>query len=181
MPFSGGFGARRLACAASVAAKGPEHSDILCLLYGSDPERFANAPEVDSLPATRAHDCVAEYERAGRAFQWLLANYGRTPDDHDGAAIEIVYGPPTTKTSVAMLEEVRAIELFERVTERLRLRFALQEPFRLVIGTCGRAQAAWVPADRELVICYELIDALYLLALQVRGSAGSRSTERGRR
>ena len=153
---------------------------ILCLLYGSDPERFARAAEVASLPPARARDCVNEYVRAASAYDWLLANYGRKPGDGEGAAIEIVYGPPPTKTSMTILEAVRSIELFERVSDRLRLRFTLREPFRLVTRTCGQPQAAWVPADRELVICYELVDALYLLAIQSQNAADSRGAARGK-
>jgi hypothetical protein len=153
---------------------------ILCLLYGSDPERFARAAELASLPAARAPDCVNEYVRASSAYDWLLANYGRKPGDGEGGAIEIVYGPPPTKTSMTILDAVREIQLFERVSERLRQRFALREPFRLVTRKCGQSQAAWVPADRELVICYELFDALYLLALQSRNEANSRGTRERR-
>jgi putative metallopeptidase DUF4344 len=154
---------------------------ILCLLYGSDPERFARAAEVASLPAARAHDCVTEYARAASAYEWLLANYGRKPDDGEGAAIEIVYGPPPTRTSKTILEAVKSIQLFERVSERLRQKFTLREPFKLVTRTCGQSQAAWVPADRELVICYELVDALYLLAIQAQNGASSRGAARTRR
>ena len=154
---------------------------ILCLLYGSDPERFAHAAEVASLPAARALGCVTEYARAASAYEWLLASYGRKPGDGEGAAIEIVYEPPHTRTSTRVLEAVRAIDLFERVSERLRARFTLREPFKLVTRTCGESQAAWLPADRELVICYELVDALYLLAIQARSEASSRASERGER
>ena len=154
---------------------------VLCLLYGSNPERFAHAAEVTSLPAARARDCATEYVRAASAYDWLLANYGRKPSDGEGAAIEIVYGPPPTRTSSTILDAVRAIQLFERVSERLRQRFTLRDPFTLVTRTCGRSQAAWVPADRELVICYELVDALYLLALQAQSDVSSRGATRGRR
>ncbi|HEY3515913.1 MAG TPA: DUF4344 domain-containing metallopeptidase, partial [Gammaproteobacteria bacterium] len=94
--------------------------------------------------------------------------------DGEGAAIEIVYGPPPTRTSMTVLEAVRAIQLFERITARLRQRFTLSEPFTLVTRTCGQSQAAWVPAERQLVICYELVDALYLLAIQSQNAANTR-------
>jgi hypothetical protein len=139
---------------------------IVCLLYGSDPQAFAREAEDAALPMTRAQDCIAEYARADAAIGWLLANYGRLPDDDEGAAIEIVYGDAPTRTSAAVLREIRAIELFERVTERLRLRFMLERPFTLGIRSCRQPQAAWLPEERELVICYELVDALYVLGMR---------------
>lgn len=139
---------------------------IVCLLYGSDPQAFASEAEAAALPVARAQDCIAEYARADAAIGWLLANYGRGPDDSPGAAIEIVYGDAPTRTSAAVLRELKAIELFERVTERLRLRFTLERPFTLAIRTCRQPQAAWLSAERELVICYELVDALYVLGMR---------------
>jgi hypothetical protein len=141
---------------------------IVCLLYGSDPQAFASEAEEAALPVARAQDCIAEYARADAAMAWLLANYGRLPDDDPGAAIEIVYGDAPTRTSAAVLREIRAIELFERVTERLRMRFMLERPFTLSIRSCRQPQAAWLPAERELVICYELVDALYVLGMRTR-------------
>jgi hypothetical protein len=99
-----------------------------------------------------------------------LANYGRQPGDALGAATEIVYEEPPTHVSAAVLRELERIELLERVTERLHLRFTIERPFRLVMRSCGQAEAAWAPDRRELVICYELIDTLYLLGLRTGDS-----------
>lgn len=146
---------------------------IACLLYGSDPEAFAGVPAAAGLPETRAESCIGEYARADQAIEWLLATYGRQPGDGPGAATEIVYDDPPSRVSAAVLRQLEEIELLERVTERLHLRFTLERPFRLAVRGCGQAEAAWVPERRELVICYELIDTLYLMGLR----AGYRATD----
>lgn len=154
---------------------------IVCLLYGSNPDGFGALAQSAELPPERARDCVEEYRIANRAMDWLLATYGRKPDDPEGAAIEIVYGEPRTMTSKSVQRAIMDIELFERVTERLRQRFTLDRPFTLVMRSCGRAQAGWLPQQRELVICYELLDALYVLGMQAETAEGARSGERRRR
>ena len=144
---------------------------IACLLYGSDPEAFARVPEVAGLPHERAQGCTAEYARADRSIQWLLDHYGRHVDDPPGSPTEVIYERPPTRVSERVMRELQSLELLERTVDRLHERFTLDRPFRLVLRACGRAEAAWVPESRELVICYELLDTLYLLGLDDRARA----------
>lgn len=138
---------------------------IACLLYGSDSVAFARVPAIAGLPHDRAQGCVDEYARANKSIQWLLENYGRRPGDPTGADVEVVYEPPPTRVSARMLRELENLELLERTVARLQERFTLDRPFRIVLRACGRAEAAWIRASRELVICYELVDTLHLLGL----------------
>jgi hypothetical protein len=138
---------------------------IACLLYGSDPVGFVRIPEIAGLPYERAQGCVAEHARADRSIQWLLDHYGRQPGDPAETPTEFVYEPPPTRISERILHELRSIELLERTVGRLHQRFTVERPFRLAVRSCGRAEAAWLDASRELAICYELLDTLYLLAL----------------
>jgi hypothetical protein len=143
---------------------------VACLLYGSDPVVFERVPQVAGLPEDRARGCIAEYERADESIEWLLATYGRQPGDPPGAETEIVYEQPRTLVATRIVTELQAVQLLERTIERLHVRFALERPFKLVMRGCGQGEAAWIPERRELVICYDLIDRLYLLGL--RSQAG---------
>lgn len=138
---------------------------IACLLYGSDPAGFARIPEMTGLPYERAQGCAGEYARADRSIQWLLDHYGRHADDPAGSNTEIAYETPPTLVSQRIVRELRSLELLELTVARLHERFTLDRSFRLVVRSCGRSEAAWIDASRELVICYELLDTLYLLGL----------------
>jgi Putative metallopeptidase len=138
---------------------------IGCLLYGSDPAAFVRVPHAFGFSDERAQGCVAEYARASRAIDWVLQTYGRRPGDGPGAESEIVYETAPTVVSTSVVERLRSIELLERLIARLHERFTLDRPFRLVMRSCGRPEAAWMPDRRELAICYELIDTLYGLGL----------------
>jgi hypothetical protein len=139
---------------------------IACLLYGSDPVRFAAVLQVSGLPEERARGCAAEYAKADEGIQWLLATFGRREGDPPSAATSIVYGEPRSLVSTAVLAELRRIELLERIDERLHERFTIEQPVTMSLRQCGEAQGAWLPERRELVICYELVDTLYLLGLR---------------
>jgi len=141
---------------------------IACLLYGSDEVTFARVPQIAGLPPERAQSCAAEYARADRSIQWMLDNYGRRPDDPAARPTDVLYETPPTRVSERVLRELRSLELLERTVARLHERFTLDRPFRLVVRSCGRAEAAWIDTSRELVICYEMLDTLYLLALDSR-------------
>lgn len=138
---------------------------IGCLLYGSDPASFARVPHAFGFSDERARSCVAEYARASAAIDWVIETYGRRPGDGPGAASQIVYEKAPTVVSASVVQRLRSIELLERLVARLHERFTLDRPFRLVMRTCGRPEAAWMPDRRELAICYELIDTLYGLGL----------------
>lgn len=139
------------------------YHQIACLLYGSDPDGLAGLRRATGMPEVRARSCVEEYARAEKAFEWLLRDYGRRPDDGPGAPTAIVYGQPPTRVSSDVLRRLKSMALLESVTARLHERFTLERPVTLVMKSCGRREAAWLPERGELVICYELLDALYLL------------------
>lgn len=48
------------------------HYNLICLAYGFDPGRFADAVALSAMPASRAAGCALEYREALRAFRRLL-------------------------------------------------------------------------------------------------------------
>jgi len=154
--------------------------NIACLLYGSDPTAFASVPQKAGMPATRAQSCIAEYARAAVAFEWLVGAYGRRPGEPLGIATEIVYEPPPTAVSASVVRALKSIELLERITKRLHERFTLERPFTLAMRSCGQPEAAWLPERRELAICYELVDTLYMLGLRAAATNRRQRTARDR-
>jgi hypothetical protein len=136
---------------------------IGCLVYGSDPEAYADLPGRIGLPPARARGCPAEYAQAARAFEWLLTTYGRPPGAPKGYQIEIEYGPTRSRVQQDILDELRELGSIEFTVGRVNSLFPLKAPARLVMRSCGRPEAAWQGATRELVICYELLDTFYRL------------------
>jgi hypothetical protein len=141
---------------------------IACLLYGSDPVAFVSVPAIAGLPAGRAAGCIDEFARADAAIDWLLATFGRHDGDGPGAETEVRYDPAPTLVGRRIAAALQQAGVIELTLARLRQRFVLDEPFVLAVRTCGSAEAAWLPEQREMVICYELIDMLYLLGIQER-------------
>ncbi len=137
---------------------------IVCLLYGNDPKAYAGLPAAIGMPASRATGCAAEWQKADRSFHWLLDNFGRKPGEAAGPEIAIIYDVPKTLVAAELLRAVQKDGMLERVTGAMRERIILPQKISLHMRSCGRPEAAWQPEQQELVLCFELLDALYQLS-----------------
>jgi hypothetical protein len=137
---------------------------LVCLLYGNDPEAFAGLPAAIGMPAVRADGCAAEWQKADRSFRWLLDSFGRKPGQPAGPEIGIFYAEPQTLAAAELLREIQRDGMLERVAGAMRERIILPREISLRMRSCGRPEAAWQPEQRELVLCFELLDALYQLS-----------------
>lgn len=140
-------------------------STLACLLYGSDPERFADLPSRVDMPEARAHACAAEYEKAAYAIDWLFETYARKEGEPPGAPIEIRFEPPPTQTSQRALDAILEQGFIDRAFRSFNEFVALERPATFVMRSCGEPQALWLPGPRQLVFCYELLDAYAALGL----------------
>jgi hypothetical protein len=135
-----------------------------CLLYGADPDTYADLPARIELPAARAAGCAAEFQHADRAVTWLITTYGRKPGSTEGASLVVRYESPPSLVAMQVAQEMRRVRLVETTAERVTELFALPNPVAIVARSCGRAEAAWQPKQGELVLCYELLDVFFRLS-----------------
>ncbi len=137
---------------------------IACLVYGSDPKRFASVPELARMPAARSAGCPAEYARARKALERLVSESERDHPRHPKATMSVQYEPPHSQTSAALVDEIRGRELVERTLRGFTGAVPLVEDARVVLRPCGIPEAAWDATRRELTVCHELLDMYYLLS-----------------
>ena len=64
-----------MAFADEHALNGQRFYNVLCLVYGQDPDAYASWTRDGTLPEERAERCPAEYEQTRAAWQKLLAPY----------------------------------------------------------------------------------------------------------
>lgn len=153
-------------------------STLACLLYGSDPDRFVQLPDMLDMPPVRAQGCRHEFLSASRAIDWLFDTFARREGEPPGAPMNVRIEPPPSRTSEHMLAAIEADGFIERTLERFHDFVALDEPASFVMRSCGQPQAAWIRDRRELVLCYELLDAYVLLGYERRGTTVGRADPR---
>jgi hypothetical protein len=137
---------------------------IACLIYGSDPQRFATIPALARIPPRQSANCEAEYARASESLDWLVAFSQEARRDSPQVSISVRYEPAKTRVSERLLAEMRSRGLIEWTVERFGELVALRDDVQVVLRPCSAPEAAWDAESRELVICYELFDLYYVLS-----------------
>lgn len=142
--------------------------NVLCMLYGSDPEKYEGLPDQVDFPWQRAWSCADhEYDRAVRAGQWLLETFG-VPDEQmavrKGGLVSVVYdNPPESKQRAHNLLVESAV--FEHKSKLMNSMFDLPDDIAIIATDClGDATAYWTEDVREVVFCYDLVERFVRLA-----------------
>jgi hypothetical protein len=142
---------------------------IICLMYGSDPQRFAAlAARLDMPERQKAWFCPQEYERAAAAWDALLAPHiwpegaQRPPE---APRFEVAYGDAVGEAARRFEAALRQNRFYEQLADQLNALIRLPRTVRIVSRSCGEPGAAWNPADQTITMCYEwmqFVGELYL-------------------
>jgi hypothetical protein len=127
---------------------------IVCLMVGSDEEKFKDLADETKLPAARQQSCARDYSEASYAWDLVLRPHLRAPDQ-PRTRIDIAYGESKGRVALAG-QALRSIELLETVAQAISDRLAWPSPIELELKTCGFPDAHWVPKTRKVTLCYEL-------------------------
>jgi hypothetical protein len=127
--------------------------NIVCLMVGSNPEKFSELAAKTKLPPERQAGCMGDYSNASWSWNKVLAPHVRSSQ-------------PKTNISVAYLdggEELsifargfRQIRILETVAEHLSERYVWRRPLALEMRSCGESAARWELTEQKIVVCYEL-------------------------
>ncbi len=132
---------------------------VTCLIYGSDAARFQWVADAAKMPDIRADWCEDEYNVARQGVDWLIKNYGAGEHKAHGR-ISVKYENPRTpaqKEARAFLEQSRVLE---KVAAFVDTRFDFAKPFEVRVKPCASPNAYWDPDARELLFCYDMVEAL---------------------
>ena len=136
---------------------------ITCLAYGSEPELLEPLPEIVGLPEFRADWCEEEYEDAERAWLWVRDSFVRnasgTANEH-----QFAYGSTRDPDRQAIREWLVQNQALERAIANIGRTMLLPGAITLRTRSCGSPDAYWDGNSRDLVICYQLIEAFYQLS-----------------
>ena len=136
---------------------------VACLIYGSDPRRFAKIPGLIQMPAQRAGGCEAEYSRALKSTDWLVSFAANKRKPSAKVSMSVRYERPRSRTDELLSEEIKSRGLIEWTLQRFDQLVPLEKEATLLMRSCSLPEAAWVAERRELIVCYELLDLYYLL------------------
>jgi hypothetical protein len=127
---------------------------IVCLMVGSDAEKFKDLADETNLPEDRRHNCLADYSNAAFSWNLLLEPHRRAPDQPK-TKIDAIYGP--AEGGLAFIRDlVRSMMLLETVAGHAADQLVWPNPLTLEMQACGFPNASWEIRTRQVILCYEL-------------------------
>jgi Putative metallopeptidase len=127
---------------------------IVCLMVGSDQDRFKDLAHETQLPDDRRRSCGWDFDTASRSWERALTPHRRT-DDQPKPRIEVSYGEG--KGKLALFARIfSGTRFLETIVEQVAERYAWPEPIVMEMRSCGEANARWTIPTRRLHVCYEL-------------------------
>jgi Putative metallopeptidase len=127
---------------------------IVCLMVGSDRDKFKDLASDTKLPEDRQDSCAGDYSDASYAWDLLLKPHLRSPDQPK-TEIDVVYGEAKAGLGPAA-RAARSILFLETVAQNLADTFVWPASFTLEMQSCGFPNARWVLSTHKLTVCYEL-------------------------
>ncbi len=136
---------------------------LACLLVGSDPATFADLAEELGLDQAEIDRCVDEYDRVLESWMALLEPHGRAKRKRArGGTIRVVYDDVPEFRPLRDL--LRNSGVIETAAAEILSSLVLPRTLTVRFAACGEENARWLPAERRILICYELVRAFDRLA-----------------
>jgi hypothetical protein len=126
---------------------------ILCLMVGSDPDKFKGLADQMKMPETRQRTCKRDFGKTSEGWQTVLKPWLREPGDPE-TKIDVVYsdGKGMYDGVVSMF---RSIRFLETVAANSAARYKWPHPFTLKMESCGHPGTDYDDEARIITICYE--------------------------
>jgi hypothetical protein len=127
---------------------------IICLMVGSDMDRFKDLATPIGMPTERQNSCVGDYSNATWSWDNVLKPHMRK-DGQPKTPIQVVYGEG--KGELMVFEQTfRAVQLLEMVASYASDRYVWRRPLTLEMQSCGNTGAYWDLSAAKLTLCYEM-------------------------
>ena len=128
---------------------------VVCMMVGSDPDRFKALAREAKLPEWRQRSCVHDYRAAVWSWEKALKPHRRSADQ-PRATIKVEYKDEEKFPITAGI--LRHMGVLEAFADNAADQFAWPRPFSMEARACGEPNARWFFATRTLVLCHELVE-----------------------
>jgi hypothetical protein len=134
--------------------------NVVCFMFGSDPEKYKTLAADTKLPEERQAACPYEWKNMAWSWEEMLKKHLRAADQPK-VAIKVEY--EENKKYAIQASILRQMGLLEAIAAHTADRYAWPKPFTIEARSCGEANATW--KTRTLTLCYELANEFIELFL----------------
>jgi hypothetical protein len=126
---------------------------IVCLMVGSDPDKFSDLADQVKMPEDRQGTCQGDYSNASWSWQLVLKPHLRAPDQPK-QKISVTYGPAGEYAVIA--QALRTIGMMEMLANYAAERFVWRRPIGFDVKSCGQPDLHWDLSTQKILVCYEM-------------------------
>jgi len=130
--------------------------NIICLMVGSDPDKFTDLADKSEMPEDRQQTCAGDYSNASWSWTKALERHRRAPEQ-PRQRIEVSYLEGTGDLDVHA-QILRSARILEIVAEHAADRYVWRAPLTIELKSCGESNAHWNVATYKLTLCYEMAE-----------------------
>ena len=127
--------------------------NVVCMMVGSDPEKYEKLAADTKLPEERQTSCVRDWKTTSWSWDEMLKQHRRAADQPK-VAITVTY--EDDKTYAVQAKILRDMGLLDALAAYAADRFVWPKPFSMVAKSCGEPNATWNIGAKTLTLCYEL-------------------------
>jgi hypothetical protein len=126
---------------------------ILCLMVGSDPNKFKGLADEMKMPVSRQATCKRDFTKASSAWETVLKPWLRQPGDPE-TKFDVVYGDGEGKYD-GIVNMYRSMRFLETVAANSAAQYKWPHPITLKMESCGHPGTDYDDEARVVSICYE--------------------------
>jgi putative metallopeptidase DUF4344 len=127
---------------------------IVCLMVGSDPEKFSDLADQVKMPEDRQGTCQGDYSNASWSWELVLKPHLRAPDQPK-QKVSVNYGPVGDYEVIA--QALRTTGMMEMLANFAADRFVWRRPIGFDVKSCGEPNLAWDLSTQKILTCYEIV------------------------
>ena len=135
--------------------------NIVCLMVGSNPEKFGALAAETGMPDERQGTCQGDYSNASWSWDKVLKPHLRKSEDPK-TDIKVVYGPAEGELA-AVATAIKNMKILETVGGMLSDQYLWPRPISLQLRTCGQPGARWDMTEKAVIACYEIVQEFTFL------------------
>jgi hypothetical protein len=126
---------------------------ILCLMVGSDPNKFKGLADQMKMPESRQATCKRDFTKASTAWETVLKPWLRQPGDPE-TKFDVIYGDGNGKYD-GIVNMYRSMRFLETVAANSAAHYKWPHPITLKMESCGHPGTDYDDEARVVSICYE--------------------------
>jgi len=127
--------------------------NVVCMMIGSNPEKYKTLAADTKLPEERQTSCVRDYKTTSWSWEEMLKPHLRAADQPK-VKINVEY--QDDKKYAAQAKILRDMGLLDILAAHAADRYVWPKPFSMVARSCGDPNATWNVGTKTLTLCYEL-------------------------